>query len=104
MHDNNSIDKKNSSIIHQNWEFIPASDGVNDGSDDYKKGLCDGITIGVSVGYNVALKRVQELIPEHLEQTIMELPDIKKALSEGLRYGSSSCGRALVKHYRYKKI
>lgn len=103
MHDNDDSDKKLPTAFPQDGEFIPASDGDGDGSDDYTRGLRDGISIGVRAGYKVAIDRLQEIIPELVERAITELPDIKKALSEGLSYGSPSCGKALVERYRYKK-
>ncbi|EKQ7193485.1 hypothetical protein OGU21_05930 [Klebsiella oxytoca] len=103
MSDNNDSDKKLPAISPQDGEFIPASSEAGGGSDDYKRGLRDGISIGMNVGYEVAAERFQEIIPELIERGVMELPDIKKALSEGLRYGSPSCGKALVELYRYKK-
>lgn len=103
MHDNDGSDKKLPAILPQYGEFIPVSEGTGGGGDEYTLGLRDGISIGVHAGYQAAVERFQEIIPELVERAIMELPDIKKALSEGLRHGSPSCGKALVERYRYQK-
>lgn len=70
----------------------------------YEQGYLDGLKHGVRAGANEALERVKEILPEIIRQEIMQLPEIKSALSEGLRCGSSKSGRALVEIYRYGKI
>ncbi|QDK21030.1 hypothetical protein ES815_23060 [Leclercia adecarboxylata] len=103
MQDNNDSSTKLPLILSREGELIPASGGGGGGSDDYIRGLRDGVSIGVQAGYEYAIDRVKEIIPELVQQAISELPDIKKALSDGLRHGSPDCGKALVEHYRYKK-
>lgn len=103
MHNNDESDKKTPALLSQEGEYIQASVETGGEDDDYERGFRDGISIGVNVGYDVAVERFKDIIPELIERAIMELPDIKKALSEGLRHGSPNCGKALVEHYRYKK-
>jgi|GEM_PF-6544912 len=103
MQDNNDSRTKLTVTLSQEGELIPASVGSGSGSDDYTRGLRDGVVIGVHAGYEYAIDRFKEVIPELVQQAIIELPDIKKALSDGLRHGSPGCGKALVEHYRYKK-
>lgn len=103
MNNNDESDKKTPALLSQEGEYIQASNETSGGGNDYERGLRDGISIGVNVGYDVAVERFKEIIPELVERAVMELPDIKKALSEGLRHGSPSCGKALVERYRYKK-
>lgn len=103
MHDNDDSDKKAPARLSQEGEYIQASGETGEGGNGYERGLRDGISIGVNVGYDIAVEHLKEIIPELVERAVMDIPAIKKALSEGLRYGSPNCGKALVEHYRYKK-
>ncbi|QBH98479.1 hypothetical protein EKN56_20025 [Limnobaculum zhutongyuii] len=78
-------------------ELIPTSS--TDGG--YVQGFRDGLSVGVTVGYGEAIAQIQNILPELIRQAIMNLPDVKTALSDGLRHGSPSCGKALVEIYRY---
>jgi len=103
MHNNNDSDKKTPVPLSQEGDYIQATGESGVGENDYQKCLRDGISIGLNAGYDVAIGQLNEIIPELLERAVMDIPAIKKALSEGLRYGSPNCGKALVEHYRYKK-
>ncbi|MFE4111732.1 hypothetical protein [Kosakonia sp. YIM B13611] len=49
------------------------------------------------------MKQISEMLPQLIQQELMKLPQLKSALSDGLRHGSPNCGRALVDIYRYGK-
>lgn len=84
-------------------EFIEAT--KNKGStyeEGLKTGVALGIKIGVEAGFQHAINEVVKSIPGLVEQELANLPDIKRAVSDGLRSGSSKCGEVMVN--RYKKI
>ncbi|MGG6175940.1 hypothetical protein ACQV2C_12205 [Pantoea allii] len=89
------------SIPSLEGELIPASTPGGGGVDGYEQGFRDGLAVGVQVGYGEAITQIQSILPELIRQELMKLPDIKTALSDGLRHGSPSCGKALVEIYRY---
>lgn len=92
--------------VPQEGEWISGTGGTggSGGSGgEYEQGFKDGLAVGVHVGYNEAIERVKTLLPGMIRHEIMQLPDIKSALSDGLRNGSSGCGRMLVNYYRYGK-
>lgn len=82
-------------------ELIPASSIGGGGMDGYVQGFRDGLSVGVKVGYEEAIAQIQNILPDLIRQEIMKLPDVKMALSDGLRHGSPCCGKALVEIYRY---
>ncbi|HBD2230354.1 TPA: hypothetical protein KII07_000358 [Escherichia coli] len=86
--------------VPQEGEWISGTGGSGG---EYEQGFKDGLAVGVHVGYNEAIERVKTLLPGMIRHEIMQLPDIKSALSDGLRNGSSGCGRMLVNYYRYGK-
>ncbi|WP_165501880.1 hypothetical protein [Kosakonia quasisacchari] len=49
------------------------------------------------------MKQISEMLPQLIQQELMKLPQLKSALSDGLRHGSPNGGRALVDIYRYGK-
>lgn len=70
----------------------------------YEEGLNTGVSIGVKIGvmagYQHAVNEVLKIIPALVEQEIKNLPDIKEAVSDGLRSGSSKCGEVMVNRYK----
>ncbi|MDP4489038.1 hypothetical protein QDG88_14030 [Pseudoalteromonas piscicida] len=95
--------KDNSSKVVEG-EFLPAQGQSSNGAgNDYIKGLKDGINIGVTVGVSYAIEEVNKVIPDLIEEAIRNAPDIKAALSDGVRNGSSECAKALVNKYHFKK-
>jgi hypothetical protein len=85
-------------------ELILGSNGddSNDGR-TYEDGFKDGVAVGVQAGFEHAVEEFKRVLPQLVRQEIEKLPDIKRALSDGLRHGSSDCGRVLVDTYRHKK-
>ncbi len=88
-------------LAPQEGELIPASSTTGNGG--YEQGFRDGLSIGIQIGHQETIARVQAVLPELIHQEIMRLPDVKAALSDGLRHGSSECGKVLVDIYRYGK-
>ncbi|CAI8784218.1 hypothetical protein EMIT091MI3_10214 [Kosakonia quasisacchari] len=37
------------------------------------------------------MKQISEMLPQLIQQELMKLPQLKSALSDGLRHGSRSC-------------
>jgi hypothetical protein len=88
-------------------EFISAKESKREKtieiSQDYKRGLNDGINIGVQAGISYAVDELNKILPDMIENAIRNAPDIKKAISDGARNGSSECAKALVNKYNHKK-
>ncbi|TOK42655.1 hypothetical protein CGI18_21770 [Vibrio parahaemolyticus] len=82
-------------------EWVSGS-GSNGGR-TYEDGFRDGVKVGVQAGFEHAVEELKRVLPLIVQQEVEKLPDIKRALSDGLRHGSPDCGRALVDRYRYKK-
>lgn len=68
--------------------------------DGLRTGVGIGIKVGVKAGYQQAIDEVLKFIPALVEQEIKNLPDIKEAVSDGLRSGSSKCGEVMVNRYK----
>jgi hypothetical protein len=88
-------------------EFISAKESESEKaikiSEDYTRGLNDGINIGVQAGVSYAIQELNKILPSMIENAIRNAPDIKKAISDGARNGSSECAKALVNKYSHKK-
>ena len=91
-------------VVAQEGEWLGAQNAGGGGvGGSYLDGFRPGLSGGGQSGFNEAVNQFNEILPQLIEQELMKLPQLKSALSDGLRHGSPDCGRALVNIYRYEK-